>query len=128
MLLVGAWLALSVALPATLALLRRELPAADAARVGQSIGERVRVAEAAIGTFVVLLHLRRRARGVALVLPFAALTLVLAAALFLAPLAARAAPSNAAWIARADLGVTLGQALLLFACFVVAFLRHVHKR
>lgn len=119
-LLVGAWLALAVATPAVLACVRHEISGDAAARLASAIERRTGFGEALIGIFVCLLALRRRARGAALVLPFAALAATLATPLFLAPLAASVAPARPTWVAAAAFGVAAAQALLLFATFGVA--------
>lgn len=120
-LLVGAWLALIVVVPAALVLVNRELIAThadEAARIGNVLRHRAGVAEGLLGAFVVLLHMRRGARGFALLLPFAAFTLAVVWALVVVPLAAEVATTRVpTWFAPADAGRSLLEASLLFLSF-----------
>jgi hypothetical protein len=112
--LVGAWLA-CLALFWVAAVNHRMVPAA-ALELDSALRAKTALAEGAIGAVVVLLQLRRGEHGLRLLLPFAALALMLICATWLAPDAerlARVIEEDAA--RRAERAATLREAKLLLA-------------
>lgn len=105
----------------------------SAAELNRGLSFKAGLAEALLGVFLVLLALRRQARGLALLLPFSALALALLDLLLLAPETARigraleglpageaAARSHGlSWLLHAGAGRDVLQVLVLFAMFLL---------
>lgn len=105
----------------------------SAAELNRGLFFKAGLAEALLGVFLVLLALRRQARGLALLLPFAALALALLDLLLLAPEAAllgralEGLPASEAaarshglsWLLHAGAGRDVAQVLVLFAMFLL---------
>lgn len=125
-LLIGAWIAVILTLQLV------SVTAAERIRIGHG--------EVLLGAFLVLLALRRHARGVDLLLPFAALAIALLFELFLLPEATRisgsltslrpdqlAARKNSLdWFRTSVALLELTRALVLSAMFLLSY-RHTVK-
>ncbi len=105
----------------------------SAAEMSRGLFFKTSLAEALLGVFLVLLALRRQARGLALLLPFSALALALLDLLLLAPETARlgraleglsaaeaaARARGLTWLLHAGAGLDVVQVLVLFAMFLL---------
>ena len=121
--LIGAWISLTL----TAWLARRDL-GRGAAALESPFAFHVGCAEALLGSFVVLLALRRRAHGLSLLLPFAALAIALAFVLIIHPETARMLRADHAEGVAAyrltSYALDLAKVVVLFLAFTSILRRH----
>lgn len=109
--------------------------APDVVELDVRMRHRLALAEVGLGSFLVLLSLRRGGHGTRLLLPFAALTLALVSALWLAPDVAAlereahgtAAPRSFGWLWNAQWALDSARVLMLFLLLQAA-LRQARPR
>jgi len=121
--LIGAWIAVTL----TSWLARRDL-GRGSFLVEERFAFHVGCAEAIVGSFIALLALRRRAHGLGLLLPFAALTIALAFVLVIHPETARLFHADrtdgvTAYL-HASYALELTKVVILFFAFVFVLRRH----